>query len=60
MPMNGPFDGGDPPDMTDPADVLEGIEPETVDGPLGLPIVKPKGAPDLPDPGSGRGGPFDL
>jgi len=28
---------------------LEGLEPEMTDGPLGLPLVKPKGAPDLPN-----------
>ena len=29
-------------------DVMEQLEPETVEGPLGVPLVKPKGAPDLP------------
>lgn len=28
---------------------LEGLEPEMTDGPFGVPIVKPKGAPDLPE-----------
>lgn len=38
--------------------VLEDFEPEVREGPLGIPYVKPKGAPELPDPTSGRGGPF--
>jgi hypothetical protein len=36
-------------DFGDDIGVLEDIEPEVVDGPLGLPLVKPKGAPDPPD-----------
>lgn len=29
--------------------LLDGLEPEMEDGPLGLPVLKPKAAPDLPD-----------
>lgn len=29
-------------------DFLDDIEPEIVDGPFGLPVVKPKGAPEPP------------
>lgn len=36
------------PNTPDPTDALEDLEPELADGPLGLPYVKPKGAPDLP------------
>lgn len=35
-------------------DFLDDIEPEVVDGPFGLPFVKPKGAPEPPLPGDGR------
>lgn len=38
--------------MKDPmkeSDPLEAAKPEVKKGPLGLPYVKPKAAPDLPD-----------
>jgi hypothetical protein len=43
---NGPL--GDLPDITDPSAVVDDLEPEIVQGPLGVPLAKPKGAPDLP------------
>lgn len=51
----------DPSNLTDPSKVASDLEPEIVDGPLGLPIVKPKGAP-TPDGGdlSAPGGMDDL
>jgi len=36
-------------DYTDPSSVVDDLEPELAEGPLGLPYVKPKGGPDLPD-----------
>lgn len=42
-------------DTPDPSSVVEDLEPELAEGPLGLPYVKPKGAPDLP--GSEMDGP---
>lgn len=42
-------------DFGDDFGVFEDIEPEVVDGPFGLPVVKPKGAPDPPDLGGNRG-----
>jgi len=45
-------------DFGDDMGVLEEFEPEVAEGPLGLPYVKPKGAPELPDPMDG-GGPLD-
>lgn len=39
----------DPSDLADPSKMIENLEPEMVDGPLDIPVVKPKGAPDLPD-----------
>lgn len=36
----------------DPTNAVEDLEPELADGPLGLPYVKPKGAPALPDLGN--------
>lgn len=38
---------------------LDALEPEVKDGPLGLPYVKPAGAPDLPGPDSDSM-PFDV
>lgn len=40
--VDNPLSGNDP---------LDDLEPEMKDGPLGLPYVKPKGLPDLPDDG---------
>lgn len=43
----------------DDVGVFENLEPETVDGPLGLPVVKPKGLPDPPGGNSVGGSLFD-
>lgn len=41
-----------------PEQALDALEPEVQEvGPLNLPVVKPKGAPDLPEP-DGNNGPF--
>jgi hypothetical protein len=42
-----PFSGLDLPDPSDPESVLDGLEPEVDEGPLGLPIVRPTFLPDL-------------
>ena len=42
-------------DFGDDMAVLEELEPEVVDGPMGLPLVKPKGAPDPSDMMDGDG-----
>lgn len=42
------YGDADLPDPTNPSEVVDDLEPEVVDGPFGLPIVKPKGAPDPP------------
>lgn len=58
MARNNPFQNADMPNLTDPSDVVNSLEPEVSEGPLGLPVVKPKAAPDvdLPDlPGGGMG-----
>lgn len=34
-------------DVKNPQKVMQKLEPEVVEGPLGVPIVKPKGAPDI-------------
>lgn len=59
MPMDNLPGGADLPDITDPSRVLDDLEPETIDGPLGIPILKPKGAPEPPNPGSGQQGLFN-
>lgn len=33
----------------DPSKAVEAAKPEVKKGPLGIPYVKPKGAPDLPE-----------
>jgi hypothetical protein len=38
----------DLPDLTDPSEVADDLEPEVADGPFSIPYLKPKGAPDLP------------
>lgn len=40
------------PDLGDPSEVVDDLEPEVVSGPLGFPVLKPKGAPNPPG-GSG-------
>lgn len=40
------------PDLPDPGNALNDLEPEMRDGPLGLPVLVPKGAPDLPEGGN--------
>lgn len=42
-----PYGDGDKPDASD---IIDSLEPEVSEGPFGLPIIKPKGAPDLPGP----------
>lgn len=53
-----PADKLDVPDLTDPSEVMDDLEPEVVDGPFGLPVVKPKGV-DAPGNGSPSTGFFD-
>jgi len=48
MAPNNPLSNADLPDPTDPSAVVNAAEPEVVEGPLGVPIVQPKGGPDLP------------
>jgi hypothetical protein len=48
MPGYNPVRDTDVPDVTDPEDVMDKLEPETRQGPFGIPYVKPKGGPDLP------------
>lgn len=49
MAPRNPLDDFGAPDLSDPSSVVQGLEPEQVDGPAGLPLVKPKGFPDPPD-----------
>lgn len=46
MAMDNPLDALDIDPPAGNGGPLEGLEPEVVDGPLGLPVLKPKGAPD--------------
>lgn len=43
MAPNNPMNDVNLPNPADPSEVVDGLEPEVVDGPLGLPMVKPKG-----------------
>jgi hypothetical protein len=43
-----------------PSDLLSDLEPEMAEGPLGLPYLKPSGAPDLPDGPDAPGGLGDM
>lgn len=36
------------PDPRNPEEVMDSLSPEVREGPLGVPFVAPKGAPDLP------------
>lgn len=47
-------------DAPDPSDAVGDLEPELATGPLGLPYVKPKGAPDLPGSDEQGGSPLDA
>lgn len=44
----------DLPDPTNADEVMNDLSPEVREGPLGIPVVAPKGAPDLP--GTSRSG----
>lgn len=48
------------PNTPDPTDAVDDLEPELTTGPLGLPYVKPKGAPDLPGSDGQGGSPLDA
>lgn len=48
MAPSNPMDNVDMPNPGDPSEIIDGLEPEVVDGPLGLPVLKPKGV-DGPD-----------
>lgn len=37
------------PNTPDPSDAVEDLKPEMREGPLGLPMIAPKGAPELGD-----------
>lgn len=43
MPNQNPVEKLGLPDPTDPEEVVKGLEPEVADGPLGVPILKPRG-----------------
>lgn len=52
-------DGNDMmPDGGGPEQILEQLQPEVADGPLGIPVVKPTGAPD--PPGGDLNAPMDM
>jgi len=48
MPEYGDSNGGSEDSGPDTEEMLDSVEPEIRDGPMGLPIVVPKGCPDLP------------
>lgn len=39
----------------DPSSIVNDLEPEMKEGPLGIPVIAPKGAPEPPLSGDGNG-----